>query len=111
MITILALKRFEIDKGQYPQTLEHLINTGYIKTLPMDPYSDGALIYGRTEGDFTLYSLGENFKDDGGLHREESDRKDFDHVFWPIWKPVQQQKAEDSAEESMYPGDPEVEYF
>ncbi len=102
LIAVLALTRFEIDKGQYPQTLERLIDTGYIKTLPTDPYSDGALIYGRTEDDFTLYSLGTNFKDDGGLHREESDRKDFDNVFWPIWKPEQQKKAEDPAAESMY---------
>jgi hypothetical protein len=112
MITILALTRYKIEKGQYPQTLEHLIDNGYMKTLPMDPYSDGPLIYRTTEDGFTLYSLGKNFKDDGGLHRQASDKKDFDDVFWPIWKPEeQQQKAEDPSEESMGRSDPEVEYF
>ena len=88
--TILGLERYKINHGRYPRTLEKLIDTGYIKAMPMDPYSDGSLIY-RTAGDeFTLYSLAKNFKDDGGLHKEASDNKNYDNVFWPTWKPEEQ---------------------
>ncbi len=59
----------------------------------MDPYSDGPLIYQKTEGEFLLYSLGTNLTDEGGklgLSRGGKPRMwadDGDWVFWPVPKP------------------------
>jgi hypothetical protein len=74
--------------------MDELIKAGYLKELPMDPYSDKSLIYKKTENNFTLYCIGHNFKDDGGKIFEEKGNvhrwgthKDGDAVFWPVTKP------------------------
>lgn len=92
-LTVLALQRWHLEKGQYPMSLSELVDAGYIEQVPMDPYSDKPLVYHRIGDDFTLYSLGENFADDGGkVIGEGNDRKrwgndeDGDRVFWPVPK-------------------------
>ena len=90
-VTILAFKRWKLDKGGYPMSLDELVDVGYIEQVPMDPYSDKPLVYHSIGDDFTLYSLGENFTDDGGKVVDEgNDRRrwgtdeDGDRVFWPV---------------------------
>jgi hypothetical protein len=92
-VTILAIERYRQEKGQYPMSLSELFSAGYIEQLPMDPYSGKPLVYHRIGDDFTLYSLGENFADDGGkVIGEGNDRRrwgtdeDGDRVFWPVPK-------------------------
>ena len=92
-VTILAIKHYQHEKRQYPMSLSELVNASYIEQVPMDPYSDKPLIYNRIGDDFTLYSLGENFTDDGGKVIDEgNDRRrwgtdeDGDRVFWPVPK-------------------------
>ena len=92
-ITILALKRWRLEKNEYPANLDELIAGGYLKELPADPFSDKALVYKKTGDDFTLYSVGSNFKDDGGESGKDSKdrpakwRDNGDTVFWPVPKP------------------------
>ena len=89
-LTILALQRYVLEKGSYPLTLDELKRAGYLDALPADPYSRGPLVYKMTGNNFTLYSLGPDFKDDGG--RPGTDRKgrhpmwaeSGDAVFWPV---------------------------
>lgn len=95
-ITILALERWKLDKGRYPSCLDELVEGGYISSVPMDPYSDGPLIYKPIEDNFTLYSVGPDFDDDSGQLGQGSDGKrsslnkwnfeDGDAVFWPVYK-------------------------
>ncbi len=92
-ITILGLLRHKTDKGSYPENLQELITTGYLKELPIDSFSDKPLVYRRTDDSFILYSLGENFKDDGGrVARDDKgriktwSRDEGDWVFWPVLK-------------------------
>jgi len=90
LVSILALLRYECDKGLYPEDLQELVTAGYLSRLPVDPYSDKPLIYKKTDKDFILYSIGRNFTDDGGevVRREDGRiRKwalDGDTVFWPL---------------------------
>ncbi|MHC4528039.1 MAG: hypothetical protein ACYS29_09195 [Planctomycetota bacterium] len=65
-LTVLALQRYRLENNEYPEKLDELITAGYLEQLPMDPYSDGPLVYARKGGNFLLYSVGPNFKDDGG---------------------------------------------
>lgn len=65
-IAILALHRYRLRTGQFPDSLEKLVETGYLKELPPDPYSNNPLVYRRTPEGFTLYSIGRNRMDDGG---------------------------------------------
>lgn len=93
-ITVLALKRYMIENGDYPESLEELLSKGYIKELPMDPYGDKPMIYKRTGTNFKLYSVGENFADDGGepafyagsnnVQKWGSKTDGGDAVFWPV---------------------------
>jgi hypothetical protein len=89
-LAIIAMLRYKQDTGGYPENLEQLIADAYLKELPMDPYSDKPLIYRKTDNSFVLYSIGQDFEDDGG--KPDTDRKgrpklwvyDADAVFWPV---------------------------
>ena len=71
---------------------EELFEAGYLKKLPMDPYSDSPLVYKKTDDDFILYSVGYDFEDDGGeVYRDNKGRvrpwgDEGDAVFWPVRK-------------------------
>jgi len=90
LLTVLAVMRYEKEKGQYPASLYELVEAGYLKKLPMDPYGDGPLVYRRTDSGFLLYSFGMNLTDDGGelglgsrgTLRVWADNGDW--VFWPV---------------------------
>lgn len=89
-LAILALKRYCLDKGGYPPNLKGLVDAGYLERVPMDPFSDGPLVYRRVGDDFLLYSVGRDFVDDGGKRGvDEKGRPKVwaekgDRVFWPF---------------------------
>jgi hypothetical protein len=92
LITTIAVLRYKKEKGSYPENLQQLLDTGYIKELPPDPFSGKPLTYKKTDDGFTLYSVGLNFIDDGGqVAREDSGivkrwADKGDAVFWPVGK-------------------------
>lgn len=67
LLTILAVLRFKAEQIRVPETLNELVSNGYMQSIPIDPYSDGLLVYKRLDNDFKLYSLGEDFEDNGGI--------------------------------------------
>lgn len=92
LLAVLAVMRYEKEKGLYPAGLDELVKAGYLKKLPMDPYSDGPLVYRKTESGFLLYSLGTNLTDEGGELGLRGGKPrmwadDGDWVFWPVVKP------------------------
>ncbi|RKY05001.1 MAG: hypothetical protein DRP56_09405 [Planctomycetota bacterium] len=90
LIGTLAVLRFEKETGRLPDNWGKLLGKGYFKTIPMDPYSDGPLIYKKTDAGFTLYSVGSNFIDDGGVPGTDKDGEpkkwgeNGDIIFWPV---------------------------
>ncbi|MCJ7779121.1 MAG: hypothetical protein MUP16_12520 [Sedimentisphaerales bacterium] len=92
-VTVLALKQWRLEKNEYPAELDELVTAGYLKELPMDPFSDQPLVYRRMADNFTLYSVGPNFKDDGGqVYQDKKGKPQLWHdefgdaVFWPVQK-------------------------
>jgi hypothetical protein len=90
-LTILAIIRYKQDKGRCPENLEQLVTEGYLKQIPIDPFSDKPLVYKQKDGDFILYSYGRNCVDDGGqgeTNKGTSKRilwkENGDAVFWPM---------------------------
>ena len=89
---VLAIKRWQSEHEQYPENLEQLVRVGYLKSPPLDPYSDTALVYRRTTDGFTLYSRGRNLKDNGGVSLIDPNTpwqiwgtdEGGDAVFWPV---------------------------
>lgn len=91
-VTILALQQWRLEKNSYPASLSELVSVGYLKELPLDPWSDKPLVYKKTENDFILYSVGMNFTDEGGKHGRDREGRiqkwadNGDMVFWPLPK-------------------------
>ncbi len=65
ILIALALAEYQCEHGGYPESLNSL-SPGYLKTLPLDRFTEKPLRYQRQEGGFLLYSLGANGKDDKG---------------------------------------------
>jgi hypothetical protein len=78
-----ALERYRLARGQYPDTFDALAPQ-FLAAVPQDVIMGQPLNYRRFEdGQFILYSVGWNKKDDGGVAVKESrDRTEGD---W-VWK-------------------------
>jgi hypothetical protein len=83
-VATLAIWRYKQDKGAWPDSLQQLVEQGYLRRVPMDPYSDGPLVYKPTGTTFTLYSFGFDFDDDGGTPDAKKGSYNGDDVFWPV---------------------------
>ncbi|MBN1816376.1 MAG: hypothetical protein JW828_03390 [Sedimentisphaerales bacterium] len=94
--TIQALQLYRMQKGGYPETLQALVASGLIDSIPQDPYSDQPLRYRKTENDFVLYSIAGNYQDDGGTMNPEDqwarNENGRDYVFWPAGEAAFQTK-------------------
>ncbi len=93
VLTIAAILRYRKALGQYPDNLKELVSTGYLDSLPIDPFSGSPLLYRNAKDGFVLYSIGEDFKDDGGVLGCDGKgnprmwASDGDWVLWPVMKP------------------------
>jgi len=98
-ISAVAIKRYQTQQGRLPETLESLL-PDLLSSVPMD-YMDGKPMKYRlnSDGQFLLYSAGEDGQDDNGSlalrpdkssERNPWDRKDF---VWPA--PATQQELDD----------------
>ena len=84
--TAIALKRFQLQHGQWPELLNELVPE-FIVSIPIDPYDGKPLKYHpNTDGTYLLYSVAENGVDDGGSPTLPSESKG---MYW------QYQKAHD----------------
>lgn len=68
---VIAIRRFALEKGELPADLNALV-PGYLAAVPSDPFSEGGFVYSpeadaHTGAAFTLYSLGADGVDNGGL--------------------------------------------
>jgi len=66
VVTAIALERFRMKTGQYPNDLNAMI-PNFLIELPKDWIDAQPLRYSSKDGeDYLLYSIGSDFKDDGG---------------------------------------------
>lgn len=97
LVAVIAILRFEADAGRLPESLDELVAAGYLRFVPIDPYSGKSLVYKVVGEGFELYSVGENFSDDGGAveavtrrtrrrryGERETERGPSDIIFWPV---------------------------
>lgn len=109
-LAIIALTRYKQDKGQYPENLDELVRSSYLKQSPIDYFSDKPLVYKKTDDDFLLYSYGPDCTDNGG--RPGFDKKGkyrlwsydkADAIFWPV--PKSKIVKEPLPRELLYPSE------
>jgi hypothetical protein len=74
----IALAAYRADHDSYPEELSALAPE-YLDEIPLDPFSDTQPVYRLESNEYTLYSLGPNFEDDGG-HDYEDSEEDYDIV-------------------------------
>ncbi|MBE0545150.1 MAG: hypothetical protein IH623_27750 [Verrucomicrobia bacterium] len=88
-ITAIALKRYHLQHRGFPAELNELV-PAFLTAVPNDLMSGQSLRYRRNpDGTFTLYSVGEDGKDDGGDPTPPSPAKIFDlwsgrDAVWPM---------------------------
>lgn len=81
VITAIALKRYQLKHGNYPKSLSDL-TPEFISNIPQDPVDGKPLRYRfKADGNFLLYSIGENGKDDGGDGSSKRNRKYYTYHF------------------------------
>jgi len=86
----VAVLRHAAERGNLPESLDELVQRGYLDALPEDPFGAGPLSYRKTSDGFLLYSWGENLTDDGGVQGLRQGGKpglwadNGDWVFWPV---------------------------
>ena len=85
LITTIAVLRYSAEHNKYPDSLARLVETGLLRSVPRDSYSDGSLIYQYGAGGFLLYSRGRDFDDDAGVPSQWGQGPEGgDQVFWPV---------------------------
>jgi hypothetical protein len=78
----IALERFRLARGAYPETLAELVPE-FIEAVPAETYSRQPMIYRPQDGGtFLLYGVGENRQDDGGvIDPKLSERRQRDDIW------------------------------
>jgi hypothetical protein len=74
---VANLKAYHQQHGTYPESLDAFGDA----SMTVDPFTTDRFAYRRDGDDFTLYSLGGNGVDDGGVHDPRADTNDV--VYWP----------------------------
>ncbi|MCX6894737.1 MAG: hypothetical protein NTZ16_04390 [Verrucomicrobia bacterium] len=85
--TACALERYKLANGNYPNSLDALAPQ-FIAQVPHDVIDGKPLHYERTaNGQFVLYSIGWNEKDDGGVvgRKESGSSADIERGDW-VWR-------------------------
>lgn len=72
LLTEVALMCFQQRHGRLPDSLNELCPT-ILDSVPQDPFRASQLVYRRNDQNFTLYSVGDNGRDDGGLRASLDD--------------------------------------
>ena len=68
-LLVAALELYRARHGAYPESLSDLVPET-LAQVPLDPFCGEPFRYSRRDADtYTLYSVGENLKDDGGRDR------------------------------------------
>lgn len=95
-VTVLAILTYNAREGRLPESLDQLVAAGLLPEMPMDPYSNGPLVYRLTDKDFTLYSVSGDFTDSEGVSYGLDDWTIGDYIFWPAQQPVAIEEGEQS---------------
>jgi hypothetical protein len=65
-IVMLAAERYRQQKNRWPASIQALVDEGYLKEVPADPYDGAAIRFKRVPDGFVIYSTGPDKQDDGG---------------------------------------------
>lgn len=88
---VCALERHRLATGAYPASLAGLAPR-FASAVPVDPMNGSPFHYRRNDdGSFTLYGVGPNKADDGGVFEAKGGGGDLDWV-WPPAQPTEERR-------------------
>ncbi|MFN7137889.1 MAG: hypothetical protein ACK4UN_00965, partial [Limisphaerales bacterium] len=97
-VTAIALQRYRLKHGGYPQNLENLV-PDYLSQLPRDYFDGQTLRYKlQADGNFLLYSVGADLKDDGGEPTPNDRKQQWHHGRDLVWPRAASQPEIEAAE-------------
>jgi hypothetical protein len=76
---VVCILKYEADVGELPDGWEDVVKKGYFRSVPIDVYSGRPVIYRKVGDGFTVYSVGSDGVDNGGVLSDDA-------VFWPTWE-------------------------
>jgi hypothetical protein len=94
-LTAIALKRYHLRHGTFPNTLQELVPP-YLSQLPVD-YMDGKPLRYRRDGpSFFLWSVGNDGQDGGGVPNQAMPYGTFTGRYDFVWpQPASEQELEE----------------
>ena len=72
-IAVLAAERYRLATGKMPESLDALVPT-YLDEVPTDPFDGEPMRFAKTDEGIVIYSVHENFNDDGGIVTTQKDK-------------------------------------
>jgi hypothetical protein len=93
-IVLLAAERYRQERKQLPESLTELVQAGYLKAVPTDPYDGKPLRFRRLDDGLVVYALGPDGQDNGGnlRHRNHGDLTGTDEGC-RLWTPEKRRQA------------------
>ncbi len=90
---MLAIKAFQAKNGRLPQTLDELVPE-FLPAVPLDDFDGKPIRYSPAKK--VLYSVGEDFKDGGGMTRDEA------RAWWNANKRAPDEPLKDDEEPNVW---------
>jgi hypothetical protein len=97
MKILISLKRYQLEKGTWPDSLTQVFTEN---PAPTDPVSQKPFVYKKQTDSFTLYSIGPNGIDDGGIKNSYAKPKQDDTLFWPAAGPAKTEEQNGTVDNS-----------
>jgi hypothetical protein len=82
----MGVLTFKENNGRLPLDLGELQKAGLLEKIPIDPFSGKPIVYKKLGDNFTVYSYGFDFEDDGGVRVVDYNGSNGDIVVWPVKK-------------------------
>jgi hypothetical protein len=90
---LLAAERYRQERKRLPESLAELVQTGYLRAIPTDPYDGQPLRFRLLDDGLVVYAVGPDGQDNGGnLRRASSDVPGTDEGL-RLWVPEKRRQA------------------
>jgi hypothetical protein len=92
-IVLLAAERYRQERKQLPESLAALVQGGYLKSIPTDPYDGQPLRFRLLEDGLVVYALGRDGQDNGGNLRRTAGNVPGTDEGCRLWVPEKRRQA------------------
>ena len=87
VIVALAAERFRIQKRRWPET-DEMVATGFLTSVPLDPFDGKPLRWKTTENGRLIYSIGQDRTDNDGAYDWEKSTEPGNDIIFRLYDPA-----------------------